>query len=160
MRLNYVMCRDFVFGREGDKYHHVSGDMGGPTSAYGVTLATAKSLGLDVDHDGDVDVQDLKQLTWDDVDTVFRKYFWDSINGDELPGGIDLIAVDIAWNMGPGRFKQFLLEGHAGTPEALTKRRKLYYREIVSKKPTQIKFLNGWLKRAELALEKSAECEV
>lgn len=160
MRLNYIRTRDFVFGAEGNHFHNVSGDMGGPTSAYGITLATAKRFGLDVDHDGDVDIDDLKAMTWDDVDSLFKKHFWDAIGGDTLPGGIDLIAADIAWNMGPGKFFQYVREGYASTTETLTARRKSTYANIVAKKPDQIKFLKGWYNRAEKAYAESQHCEV
>lgn len=156
VRLNYVRVRDFIFAREGNKYHNVKHDT--PTSAYGITLATAKQYGLDKDKDGDVDIADLKLITWDDVDLVFRKYFWDRIDGDNLPGGIDLIAADIAWNQGPGKWFQYLREGYAATIETLTARRKTTYTNIVSKNPVKVKFLKGWYNRADLAYKAAKEC--
>jgi len=160
MRLNRIRARNFVMGVEGDHFHHVKGDRGGPTSAYGIILATAKRLKLDLDNDGDVDIDDLKLITEEDVDRVFNKYFWDAINGDALPGGVDLIAADIAWNSGPGKFRQFLVEGWATTPLALTERRKRFYNFQADNVPGQAKFRNGWLKRADLAFEESKKCEV
>ena len=44
-------------------------DPGGATNL-GVTLATARRLGLDKDGDGDVDVADVKRLTPADAEAV------------------------------------------------------------------------------------------
>lgn len=157
MRINFARTLDFTMAAEGNSYHHVSGDTGGPTSAYGIILSTAKALKLDLDHDGDVDVDDLKLVTAEDVERVFRKYFWDAINGDDLPGQVDLIAADIAWNSGPGKYKEFEREGNAMTPELLTARRKKFY-EYRATKPGQAKFLKGWINRANNAYTEAKKC--
>ena len=160
MRLNLVRAMEFTLGAEGNKYHHVSGDSGGPTSAYGIILATAKALNLDKDNDGDIDTNDLKLITKEDVERVFKRYFWDIVDADNLPGGVDLIAADIAWNQGPAKFNQYLREGYASTIETLTARRKTTYTNIAAKNPTQNKFLKGWLNRANNAYKAAKECEV
>jgi len=159
VRLNFERAKTHIMLSEGNKFHQVSGDSGGATSAYGIILATAQRFNLDIDGDGDVDVDDLKLITVVDVDRVFRKYFWDAIHGDDLPGGIDLIAVDIAWNSGPGKFFEFLREGCAVTIEGLTERRKKFYKYRATK-PGQKKFLKGWLKRADNALAEAKKCEI
>lgn len=159
MRLNYERALAFIMLAEGNHFHQVSGDRGGATSAYGIILATAKALKLDLDHDGDVDTDDLKLVTKEDVDRVFRKYFWDAVDADNLPGGIDLIATDIAWNSGPGKFRQFLGEGRATTIDDLTSRRKEFYRHLATK-PGQAKFIKGWLNRANNAHVEALKCEV
>jgi hypothetical protein len=156
MRLNYDRTKAFIIAREGNEFH--TSDQA--TSAGGIILATAKALHLDLDHDGDVDVDDLKLVTEQDIDRVFRDYFWDAIHADDLPGGIDLIAADIAWNAGPGKFRQFASEGYAITAETLTARRKVFYEAVVKAKPSKKKFLNGWFNRANLAYTESKRCEL
>jgi len=50
-----------IVDREGG-YVNDPDDPGGPTK-YGVTIHTARALNLDVDNDGDVDIDDIKALT-------------------------------------------------------------------------------------------------
>ena len=158
MRENYERARDFVFQREGAVITNDPKDRGGLTAKYGLTLKTMKALNLDLDHDGDVDAQDVYLVDFDVVDRVFRKSYWDAVKGDELPGGIDLIMADIAWNAGPGRANRFYREGHK-TMSSLTERRKQHYLNIIERDPTQERFKNGWFNRANAALKEAQKCE-
>ena len=158
MRLNFLRTFKFTMEREGTKFHKVAGDRGGATSKGGITLATARRLNLDLDNDGDVDEADLLLVDEGILIKAFRDIAWDAVNADSLPGGIDLIAADIAWNSFPGKFKQFLREGYASTIETLTARRKSFY-TYQGKIPGQEKFLKGWLNRADLAYAEAKLCD-
>lgn len=157
MEENFDATIRFIFGREGNKVHLVKGDRGGLTSAGGLTLKTMKALGIDLDDDGDVDSDDVRLVDAEVVSDVFREYYWDRINGDELPPGLDLMYGDIAWNSGVGTAKRFIREGYK-TTEALLARRMRFYHAIVAGDPSQEKFLNGWINRANLAYETAQDC--
>ena len=157
MRENYERARDFVFQREGAVITNDPNDRGGLTARYGLTLRTMKALGLDVNHDGKVDRNDVLLVDFDIVDKVFREKYWDAVDADSLPGGIDLIMADIAWNAGPGRANKFYREGHK-TVSSLTERRKQHYLNIIERDPTQERFKNGWLNRAAAALREAQKC--
>ena len=47
--------------------------------------------------------EEMKALTPDDVNPLYKKQYWDSVRGDDLPLGIDYLVFDMAVNSGPGR---------------------------------------------------------
>lgn len=144
-----------------DKY-----DAGGKTNM-GITLATWKSCGYDKDLDGDIDTQDLKLITKQDVINVLKKYYWDRWKADAiLNQSIANLLVDWVWTSGkwgitiPQRVLGVTQDGVVGskTIEALNKQdssiifKKLWlarkaFIEDISKKGNNVKFKKGWLNR-------------
>jgi len=95
-------------------------DPGGATNR-GVTIGTLRGLGMDLDGDGDVDVADLKALSEADAVTVYKRFYWDKVDGDLLPSGLDYTVADFAVNSGPRRAAEYLqravgvaADGHVG----------------------------------------------
>ena len=76
-------------------------DRGGATNM-GVTIATWKQVGYDKDCDGDIDVQDLKLLTVDNViNKVLKPFYWDRWKADQINNqSIANILVDWVWGSG------------------------------------------------------------
>jgi lysozyme family protein len=77
-------------------------DPGGATMK-GVTLANFRRY---VQADGTRD--DLRRITDAQLATVYRKFYWDAIAGDDLPDGVDYCVFDFAVNSGPGRAAKYL----------------------------------------------------
>lgn len=68
---------------EGRVYSDHPWDPGGPTNR-GVTLATARELGLDLDHDGDVDADDVRLIDDPTARAVALRAYWDRYRCGQL----------------------------------------------------------------------------
>ena len=84
--------------------HHEGGyvnqpkDPGGETNL-GVTKRVYEDFGGE---------KEMKDLTKEDVEPIYKKNYWDRVKGDDLPEGLDLCIFDFAVNAGPGRAAKFI----------------------------------------------------
>jgi lysozyme family protein len=149
---------------EGGYVNHKN-DRGGCTNK-GVTLNTFKQyygLGLDCD--------DLKNITEEQVENIYKKGYWDPCWGDKIQNtriaqllvdwainsgvktaikGIQtIVGVDVDGYMGPMTVGAINNYPPKELFEKLKAARKNFYLSIVEKDNTQKVFLNGWLNRLE-----------
>lgn len=101
MNKNFAMSLLLVLRHEGGFVDHKS-DPGGPTNL-GITLATYKKC---INPKGTI--AGLKALTKEQAGECYRRQFWNAINGDLLPDGVDYAAFDFAVNSGPARAVKYL----------------------------------------------------
>jgi lysozyme family protein len=179
MDLNRVLeaALNYTLAREGGWANDAS-DHGGATK-YGVTIGVFLGLGreFDLNHDGKLDVEDLKLLTADQARAIYRKQYWiwDHFDCAHVDPRVMIKQFDTGVNCGVKtsiRLLQRAASGaskHAmvfdgvmgpGTLDAInaSKQDELLHRmcdeqaaryhEIVANDPSQAKFLNGWLIRA------------
>jgi lysozyme family protein len=50
----------------------------------------------------------MRALTPADVAPLYKRKYWDKVQGDELPSGVDYVVFDAAINSGPGRAAKWL----------------------------------------------------
>lgn len=88
--------------------HHEGGFVNHPKDPGGMTnLGVTKRVWEEwVGHE--VDEKAMRALTPADVDTLYRRKYWDKIRGDDLPAGVDYAVFDAAINSGPGRAAKWL----------------------------------------------------
>ena len=88
--------------------HHEGGFVNHPKDPGGMTnLGVTKRVWEEwVGHE--VDEKAMRALTPADVDTLYRRKYWDKVRGDDLPAGVDYAVFDAAINSGPGRAAKWL----------------------------------------------------
>lgn len=86
-------------------------DPGGPTN-HGLSLREVHRLDrdnrlpqymrsvLDADHDGDIDIDDVKLWTEDHTTAFYETFYWKVIEGDKLPQKLAIVTFDSAVNEG------------------------------------------------------------
>jgi len=75
-------------------------DRGGATNM-GVTLSTWKKVGYDKDGDGDIDADDIRQLSKADAIAVLKLSYWNRWKADQITNqSIAEILVDWLWGSG------------------------------------------------------------
>jgi lysozyme family protein len=156
-------------------------DPGGATN-YGISIRFLKDRDsdhyihelADGDHDGDVDVADIKGLTVDRALTIYKYAFWIPNKYDQFSDKIAVKLFDMAVNMGAGQANkqfqralgadddgqigpdtikhytsQYAARGEAFILESIRAQQKHFYDELISKHPQLAKFRKGWYNRAD-----------
>jgi lysozyme family protein len=110
MNNNWKQAFELMLKSEGGYIHHPS-DPGGRTNL-GVTQATWENwVGRGSDE------AEMRGLTPEKVEPMYKKKFWDAVRGDELPVGLDYLMFDFAVNAGAGRAIKTLQTAVMVTPD-------------------------------------------
>ena len=96
MQSNWKQSFELMLKSEGGYVNHPS-DSGGRTNL-GVTQATWENwIGRQSDE------SEMRSLTANKVEPMYRKKYWGAVRGDELPNGISYLVFEFAVNAGVGR---------------------------------------------------------
>lgn len=143
MKSNYPACLAEVLKWEGGWSNHPS-DPGGATMK-GVTQKTYDTYR---GKSGKAK-QSVKYISEAELQDIYRRNYWDAINGDNLPSGVDLAVFDFAVNSGPGRAVKYFngVNGPSArtTINALCDKRMAFLRGLGTWKV----FGKGWTNRVE-----------
>lgn len=112
----------------------------------------------------------IEKLTWDDAKNIYYNKYWLPAKCDKLNGRIAMLHFDSSVNHGLSRAAKFLQravgvddDGVIGPDtlaavatkspidvcNAICDQRVKFYNDIVKNKPTQAKYLAGWLRRVD-----------
>ena len=165
MKNNFDLALSELLKHEGG-YVNNPKDPGGMTNL-GVTRAVWESyVGRESSE------KEMRALTPAQVAPLYRRKYWDAINGDSLPSGLDLCVFDCAVNSGVGRAAK-MLQGILGLaqdgsigPKTLEACKKFPSKDLVDKfckarqdflesLPTFKTFGKGWTARVAEVESKS-----
>lgn len=160
-------------------YNDVKGDAGGATN-YGISLRFLKSIAenygwVDIDGDGNIDADDIKNLTQNQAKKIYYEEFWlknkcHFIDSNEVAAKLFDMTVNMGAKQAIKLLQQALnnmgitlkvdgmignatitavnkLEGHV-LAVLLRYECIMFYQSLVKSKPDYIKFLKGWMNRA------------
>ena len=94
---NWIKSLEAIQHHEGGYVNHPK-DPGGETNL-GVTKRVYEDFG---------GTKNMKDLTREDVEPIYKKNYWDRVKGDHLPAGLDLCVFDFGVNAGTGRAAKYL----------------------------------------------------
>lgn len=165
-----------VLGNEGGLTDHPA-DPGGVTK-FGITLPVLREDGVfgDIDDDGDVDGDDIRELTKDQALAIYNRQWWQRYGYGEIESQwLATKVFDLAVNMGPRQAHLIVQRAlravgypvkddgilgpitkgtinrcanKTGLLVAMRSEAAGVYRMIAAKKPALRVFLTGWLRRA------------
>jgi lysozyme family protein len=107
---NWQKSFELMLKSEGG-YVNNPADPGGMTNL-GVTKATWENwVGRESDE------AEMRGLTPEKVEPLYKKKYWDAVRADDLPVGLDYLMFDFAVNAGPGRAIKLLQSAVGVTPD-------------------------------------------
>lgn len=133
---------------------------------WGVTIATYRQA-----FGKDKTIEDLKNMSEDEWDTIFKKFYWNKMKCDKIKNwSICQLCVSMCWGSGSSTaIKKIqscigckLIDGIVGEKETLRllngpnpeyifqrlwQMRYLWFQNIVLAKPVKKKYLRGWLNK-------------
>ncbi len=102
MKDDFAPALAAVLVHEGGYSNHPK-DPGGPTMK-----GVIKRVYDDYRRSKGEPLRDVREITGAEIEEIYRKRYWDLIQGDKLPAGIDYVVFDGAVNSGPAQATKWL----------------------------------------------------
>jgi hypothetical protein len=129
---SFESVMDFVFKKEGG---YNANDGNGPVN-FGINQAANPGV-------------DVKSLTKDGAKAIYKQKYWAAIDGDSLPPGVALMAMDAAVNQGP-EFARRILRESGGDIQKMADMRRDHYAGLVERNPGKYgKYAANWSSRLQ-----------
>lgn len=112
MKNTFLKVMPWVFEEEGGYVDHPK-DPGGATNL-GITHRTLSAW-----RGRPVTKQDVKNLTRQEAQNIYKSEYWDQVRGDRLPAGLDYSLFDYGINSGPSRSARELQTIVGVTPDGI-----------------------------------------
>ncbi len=110
MKANFDAALAHVLKHEGGYSNHPA-DPGGMTNLGVTQRAWSEWIGREASE------KEMRALTPATVAAFYRRKYWDKVQADYLPDGVDYAVFDFAVNSGPGRAAKFLQEIVGAKPD-------------------------------------------
>lgn len=111
MKDNFESSLKHLLAHEGGWSDHPA-DPGGATMK-GVTLEVFREF----KRNPHITKEELRNISDEDLATIYKKRYWDAVRADELLSGVDYAVFDCAVNSGPGRAIKVLQACVGTTPD-------------------------------------------
>jgi lysozyme family protein len=115
-------------------------DRGGETNK-GIT----KAVYDDYRKKNSLPIQSVKNISDKEVHDIYYKQYWLAAGCDKLSDKLAIVTFDMAINSGVSRAKRYLTLTQ--DPNKYLDLRESFFKKIVQNRPSQKKFLKGWLNR-------------
>ena len=111
MKDNFESSLKHLLAHEGGWSDHPA-DPGGATMK-GVTLQVFREF----KRNPHITKEELRNISDEDLATIYKKRYWDAVRADELVSGFDYAVFDCAVNSGPGRAIKIIQACVGTTPD-------------------------------------------
>jgi lysozyme family protein len=140
VKQNYDDCLKRVLKSEGG-YTNDPRDPGGPTN-FGITIHDYRSY-----CKPSATARDVRCMSLDDAKKIYKTKYWDKVNGDNLPSGVDYTVFDYGVNSGVGRATRVLR--NVGQPDSIRTINAINDERLafLHRLPTWSHFGTGWARR-------------
>ena len=113
MKNNYVIALQHVLKSEG-LWSDNPADPGGATMK-GITLAVYREW----KRNPHISKDELRVIPDEEVYNLYKELYWNKVQGDNLPAGVDYAVFDAAVNMGVGRAAKLIQEAAGVTADGV-----------------------------------------
>lgn len=145
MNKNYDFCITELLKSEGG-YTNDPQDTGGPTN-FGITINDYRMY---INKKGTA--EDVKNMTVAQAKAIYKKRYWDAVDGDNLPSGVDYTVFDYGVHSGVARAKRILAQFRSETDNEvlinkINDERLHFLMALCASKPGYDKYRKGFTNR-------------